>query len=350
MMNVIAIDVASEVSSVCILDRKDRKRLEEVPTRIRDLRRIISEVPRPRQVVFEEGTQAAWLWSELHRICDDILVCDPRQVSLIPKKFKSDRNDAKYLARLAQCGLLKRVWHGGKELQGLREAVRTYQSFTEESVRLKNQIKAVFRGCGIAVGDKAYSPKSRKEVVAGLKFEIQRERVLRLGAVLDEAMKHRAAAFKTMVRYARRNPMYKPLRQIDGIGPVFASMFISEVGDPWRFRSRAQLWSYAGLAITTFDSSQFELKDGRTVRKCRVAKTRGLVRTYNRTLKYVLKQAAMTLSRTKWSTQYRLLLGRSKNANNAQLTLARKLATVMLHIAKTGQQYDVAKVFKAQQV
>lgn len=348
MMNIIAIDVASEVSSVCVMGNNRRVRMEErIPTRIGTFKELIRGVPRPRQVVFEEGTQAAWLWSELHGVCDDIFVCDPRQNRELSGQFKSDENDARNLALRAQGNLLKRVWHGGQELQSLREAVRMYQCFTEESVRLKNQMRAVFRGCGVAVGQRAYSIKSRKKIVVGLRLAVQRERVLRLGAVLDEVTAQRARALKTMTTLARKNKMYKPLRKIDGIGPIFSSMFISEVGDPFRFRTRAQLWSYAGLAIMTYESSEFELKSGRIVRKSRAAKTRGLVRTYNRTLKYVLKQAAMTLSRTKWSTQYRSLLGRTKNSSNAQLTLARKLASVMLYIAKTGEQYDIAKVFKA---
>ena len=73
-----------------------------------------------------------------------------------------------------------------------------------------------------------------------------------------------------------------------------------------------------------------------------------MIKAYNRTLKYLLKQAAMTLSRTKWAPQYKLLLVHSKNKNNALLTLARKLAAVMLHIAKTGEKYEITKVFKAQ--
>lgn len=349
MMNIIAIDVASEVSSVCILSANGKIRLEEhIPTRIPELRRIINGTARPRQVVFEEGTQAAWLWSELQGVCDDILVCDPRQNSELSGQFKSDENDARNLAKRAQGKLLKRVWHGGKELQSLRESVRTYQSLTEECVRLKNQLKAVFRGRGIVVGRKAYSLSSRQKVIQHLPLPAQRERVLRIGAILDEVATQREKALKTMVNYARRSAMYKSLRNVDGIGPIFTSMFIAEVGDPHRFRTRAQLWSYAGLAVMTHESSQFELKDGCVVRKSRAIRTRGLVRTYNRTLKYVLKQAAMTLSRTKWSTQYRSLLARSKNRNNAQLTLARKLANVMLRIAKTGEEYDITKVFKAQ--
>jgi len=350
MMNIIAIDVASEVSSVCILSRSGKVQFEDrVPTKISALKRVLKEVARPRQVVFEEGTQASWLWSELQGVCDDVFVCDPRQNRNLSGQFKSDRNDARNLALQAKSDNLKRVWHGGQELQSLKESVRAYQCLTEANTRLKNQLKAVFRGCGVAVGQQAYATKSREKVIRELRFSAQRERVLRLAAVLDEVTVQRAEALKTMVKYARKNKMYKPLRQIDGIGPIFSAMFISEVGDPRRFRTRSQFWSYAGLAIMTDDTAEYEIKkNGRIVRKDRAAKTRGLVRAYNRTLKYVLKQAAMTLSRSKWRTQYTALLGRSKNANNAQLTLARKLACVMLHIAKTEEKYDVAKVFKAQ--
>jgi transposase len=347
-MNIIAIDVSSEVSSVCVLGINQRVRLEDqVPTRIASLKKLIKSVPRPRQVVFEEGTQAAWLWSELQGMCDDILVCDPRQNRELSGQFKTDKNDARNLALRAQGNLLKRVWHGGKELQSLREAVRTYQCLTEQSTRLKNQLKAVFRGCGVATGSKAYSAKTRTKIVQDLRLAAQRERVLRLGAVLDEVTIQRAKALKTMIAYARKNSMYKAIRKIDGIGPIFTSMFVSEVGDPRRFRTRSQFWSYAGLAIMTDDTAEFELKNGRVVRKSRDTRTRGLVRAYNRTLKYVFKQATLTLTRTKWAMQYRSLLERTKNPNNAQLTLARKLASIMLHIAKSGENYDLAKVFKA---
>lgn len=350
-MNIIGIDVGSEVSSVCILGINGKVRREElVATQISKLKKLIKEVPHPRQVVFEEGTQAAWLWSELECICDDVLVCDPRQSSKLAGQFKTDQNDARSLSRLAFAKVLKRVWHGGKELQALKEAVRAYQNLTEQSTRLKNQLKAVFRGRGIRVGKKAYSGIGRKKVIKDLPLLAQRERVMSLGIVLDVVAEQRAKALKVMVKQARRNKMYKSLRKIDGIGPIFSAMFIGEIGDPKRFRTREQLWSYAGLAVATYESSEFELRGDRTVRKSRAVKTRGLVRSYNRTLKGVFKQAALTLSRTKWKTQFVKLLGRSKNANNALLTLARKHACVMLHIAKTGEKYDIAKVFKAQQV
>ncbi len=347
-MSIIAIDIGSEVSSVCVRGKNGEIRQEmAVATQISKFKAIIKGTVRPWNVVFEEGTQAAWLWSELEPICDDVFVCDPRRASKLGSQFKNDKNDARNLSQLALSNSLKRVWHGGKELQVLKEAVRAYQNLTEQSTRTKNQIKAVFRGRGIKIGVSAYDPTSRSAAIKRLPLAIQRERVNHLGQLLDMITAKRAEALKTMIQEGRQNKMYKALRNIDGLGPIFSACVIAEIGDPHRFRTRQQLWSYAGLAVATYESSEFELRGDRAVRKVRAVKTRGLVRAYNRTLKGVFKQAAKTLSRTKWKTQYMELLARSKNGNNALLTLARKHAAVVLSIAKTGEKYDLAKVFKA---
>ena len=63
MMNIIAFDIASEVSTVCILSKSGKiVKEDKIPTKIVEFRRVIKSVARPRKVVFEEGTQAAWLW------------------------------------------------------------------------------------------------------------------------------------------------------------------------------------------------------------------------------------------------------------------------------------------------
>jgi hypothetical protein len=115
-------------------------------------------------VVFEECSQAAWLWSELQGDADDVFVCDPRKDSGLRGVKKSDKHDARSQAERALSGSLHRVWHGGEDLQKLRYAVQHYQSLTEQMIRLKNQFKSVFRCRGIRTGAGAYSPKRRKEL------------------------------------------------------------------------------------------------------------------------------------------------------------------------------------------
>lgn len=347
MNNIIAFDVASEVTYVHAINQKGKLIIEcAVPTQIPDLEAVIRKIPKQRTLVFEEGCQASWLWSELSPFCNDVIVCDPRANKLGLQK--SDRIDARKLAELARLGALKRVWHGGKELQGLRQMVLLYLSLTKHSTRLKNQIKTVFRSVGISGGSKAYIAETRTEAISKLPNKACKLRVEQLSCLLDEASEQRAKALKLMIKSARQFPRYKELRTIDGIGPKFSAFILAVIGDARRFRTRKQLWAYSGLAVTTHSSGEYEVHRGSVRRKQKKTETRGLVRHYNHILKYVFKQVAMTLSRGKWKEQYSVLLSNSKNANNAQLTLARKIAAVVLHIIKTGEKYDLDKVFKKQ--
>ena len=347
-MNVIAFDVASEVTTVAVANPSGKLTFEcKVETSGRALREIVRKVPRPRQVVFEECTQSGWLWSILEPLSDDIIVCDPRKIRLT-KEQKSDVIDARTLAERARLGALTKVWHGGKELQELQCAVMLYRSLTKESTRLKNQLRSLFRSRGVTNGQRAYEPAARKAILKELPARPMRVAVTRFAAVLDVVSAERGAALRDLVKMARKHKLYRALRHVDGIGPVFAAVLTAEIGDPHRFRTRRQLWAYAGLAVTTFETGEYEVIGGTIIRKARKPRTRGLVKAYNRNLKYVFKQAALTLSRTRWRPYYERLLERSKNASNAQLTIARKLAAVVLHVAKTGERYDVKKAFTMQ--
>jgi hypothetical protein len=61
---------------------------------------------------------------------------------------------------------------------------------------------------------------------------------------------------------------------------------------PWRFRTKRNLWAYAGLAVVTHSSADYLIVSGRPVRRCRPPLTRGLNRNYNQILKNVFKGAA----------------------------------------------------------
>jgi hypothetical protein len=61
---------------------------------------------------------------------------------------------------------------------------------------------------------------------------------------------------------------------------------------PWRFRTKRNLWAYAGLAVVTETSAEHEFVAGRPVRKRRKPLTRGLNQNHNRFLKNVFKSTA----------------------------------------------------------
>jgi transposase len=348
-MNIIALDIASEVTAACIMNARGKVLREELlPTQIADLRALIGSVRSPRQVVFEQCEQAAWLWSSLEGWSEDVLICNPRENKRLSGEKKSDRSDALNLAEAARRQSLVRVWHGGEDQRKLKERWKQYQILTREQTRLKNQMKGVLRSRGVLATKRLYTMKTRESELSRVTGAVFQERVRQLGAVLDVLKREQRVALRELTREARKQAIYTALRTVPAIGPVFAALFLAEVGCPGRFRGRRQFFSYCGLAVSTFESGEYEVRGGRIVRKLRAVRTRGLVNSFNRPLKTLFKQTAMTLSRTTWKPYYLRILENSKCKEHAQLTLARRLASIMLRIAKTGEPYDVAKAFSAQ--
>lgn len=347
MRHFIGIDVASEVSSILVMNRSGKVVMNtRVSTSERNLLELVRSVKGPKQVVFEECGQAAWLYAVLEPISDDVFVCNPKKNRDLSGHCKDDDRDALNLAERARLGALSRVWHGGKSLQALRERLRDYQVLTSDSTALKNRIKAVFRNRGISIGDKAYNKSSRLESVRRLPNEALRNRVQHLGNVLDVVTEQRLDARLELVKTAKKNEAFSCLVSIPRIGDILASTILAEVGTPHRFRTRNQFWSYVGLAITTFETGQYFTDErGLVKRKDKKSKTRGLVRQYNRSLKFAFKHISMDLSRNEWKEEFQRLERAGVPVANARLTLARKAAAIALRLMKTGGAYDEALVF-----
>ena len=343
-MNTIALDIGSEVSAFCAVRQGGSVLLEQlVSTRIPALRAALRQVPSPKKLVFEECPQAAWLYAELRQEVDDILICDPRKVKRLSDGKKNDRNDARSLAELARIGVLSRVWHGGEELQKLREAVWHYNSLTQHSTRLKNQFKAILRAKGVSGGRNPYA--AQEALLKSVPSQC-RHQLLALAELIEVLMKRRKVALREMVSLARRHRCYVSLRTMPAVGPIFCASLLAIVGDPERFRTRRQFWAYGGLAILTDDTGEYRFRDGKFERKRERSNTRGLTNSFNRPLKHIFKQAAMTLSRTVWKDYYEITLKNSKNRNMALLTVARRFAAIVLQIMKKREAYDVAKAPK----
>ena len=114
------------------------------------------------EVTFEEGTHAAWLYDVLKRTKTKVIVCDPRKNRLLNDGSKSDKVDARKLAQLLRAGLLSPVYHGEHGVRDLKELVRSYEYLVEDSTRVMNRIKALYRSRAIACsGTDVYKQQQR---------------------------------------------------------------------------------------------------------------------------------------------------------------------------------------------
>ncbi len=299
-------------------------------------------------VAFEEGTQAQWLHDLLVPVVDQVVVCDRRGES--KRGNKADQIDADELSDLLRCGRLRPVYHGGAggpRRLTLQELAHNYQALVEDATRLMSRLKALFRARGIKTpGRQLYQRAGREEWLARLPNPGARFRAETLFAQLEPVQALRPAAKCAMVDEARRDPSWAVLRSIPFLGPVRVAQVLASAQTPWRFRTKRQLWAYAGLAVVTETTAQYEIRDARPVRRRRAPLARGLNRNHNRVLKNVFKGAATAAAAREGELRawYEARLTQGMRPEMARLTVARKLAALTLRLWKTGEAYDATKL------
>jgi len=296
-------------------------------------------------VAFEEGTQSQWLYDLIVPISDRVVVCDGRRVRR--EGNKGDRVDADRLSELLRLGGLRPVYHGSAHRADLKELTRAYRSLVEDSTRVMARIKALFRARAISTpGSAVYQAAGREAWLAELDGGGVRFRAEALYAELEVLRELRPKAKAAMIAEARRDPAWPVLRSIPFFGPVRVSLLLATIGNPWRFRTKRQLWAYSGLAVVTWSSADHTFASGQAVRRARAPLTRGLNRNHNHVLKDVFKGAATAAeSRPGPLQDFRdALVARGLREELARVTLARKLAAIVLRLWKKGERYDPAKL------
>lgn len=312
------------------------------PALIEQLRSIAGR----RHVCLEEGTQSAWLHEILSPHAEEVVVAMVSE----RRGQKNDEVDAYRLAEQLRTGTLERkVFKDEGTYKTLRELGKVHGMIVQDVVRLKNRIKNLFRARGIAVcGKGVYSAKEREAWLSKLP-ETMRGAATTLYAQLDAVEPLRRQAEKELVEESHRHSISHVLETCPGLGPIRVARLLAIVVSPMRFRTKRQFWSYCGLGIVMRSSSDWvKTKNGGWV-KADVQKTRGLNWNHNRTLKCVFKGAATSVITQKGlplNHYYQERLAAGIKPNLAKLTLARKIAGIVLSMWKSQKEYDATKHHK----
>jgi transposase len=141
----------------------------------------------------------------------------------------------------------------------------------------------------------------------------------------------------------------KLLRQIPSIGPIRAALLIALIQTPHRFRTKRPFWKYSGFAIEMHSSADYRSVKGELQKSKKQISVRGLNRDCNHDLKNLFKSAATIASVKPGPFQefYATLVAKGMRPEMARLTLARKIATIVLIVWKRGVSFD-AKYLKSQ--
>lgn len=250
MSRYVGIDLHRRRSVVVILDEDGRMlswvRVENSPLELAAA--VAAAGPAP-EVVLEATWGWYWAADVLAEMGCRVYLAHPLGVKGFEnRRVKNDQRDAVLLADLLRMGRLPESWIAPHDIRELRELVRFRHKLSRLRSGLKSQIHAVLGKEGViptlkqlwgpagetflnntALGD-PYQGKvdTLRDLIDHYDTEISR---------LDPMIHHRLGD----------DPGYWALQQLSGVGPVFAAVFVAEIGDIHRFAKPQQLCCWAGL-------------------------------------------------------------------------------------------------------
>jgi transposase len=210
---------------------------------------IASAGPNPHVVV--EATYG-WYWAgDVIEQCGATLhLAHPLGMKGITsnRRVKNDVRDAVLLADLLRLGSLPEAWIAPPAIRELRELVRYRTKLVNMRSSLKSQAHAVMAKEGVlpTLTD-MFGPAGQKALDAmplGRAYTIRMESLRDLMEAYDDQV---SMLEKEIHRQLKDHAGYRAIQAIDGVGRVFAAIFVAEIGDVHRFSGPEKLCSWAGL-------------------------------------------------------------------------------------------------------
>ncbi len=267
------------------------------PEAIRKLMRRLGEREALR-VCYEAGPCGYTLYWQLTRLGISCIVVAPTLVPVKPgDRVKTDRRDAKKLARSFRSGDLTPVWVPDAAHEALRDLVRAREAAKKDQRRARHRLQKFLlrHGHRPPAGTKAWTERYRRwlstvrfdapaqeatRVDYVAEVEHARDRVARLERALDEAIEATPADMRAVI---------DALQALRGIAKLAAATIVAEVGPLSRFDRPRQLMGYSG-AVSSEDSSGPRVHRG------------AITKTGNAHLRRIVVEAA-------WSYRHRPAIG-----------------------------------------
>ena len=194
-----------------------------------------------------------------------VVVVSPADTGIRQARAKTDRLDARTLARLLAAGELDGVWSPDEWTRGLRRRLARREQLVRARSRAKNEIHAVLVRRLVArppVSD-LFGVKGR-EWLRGLGLPLEEAETvaacLRHIEFLDSEI---AAVERQIAREALESPELRRLMTVPGVNVICAASFLAAVGDIRRFPTSRKLVGYLGLDPRVYQSGSSPAKGGR---------------------------------------------------------------------------------------
>jgi transposase len=293
------------------------------------LRAEIAKAGTNPRVVLEATYGWYWAADELAAAGAEVHLAHPLGVKAFAyRRVKDDVRDARDLADLLRMGRLAEAWIAPPAVRELREITRYRQKLVGLRTSCKDQVHAVLAKLGIPVTCTDLFGAWGTAWLDGLRLpQPYAGKVCSLRQLIGELDAEITMLTQVTADLLAGYRGYQVIQQLPGIGPVLAAVIVAEIGDVTRFKTPAQLASWAGLTPRHRESD--------------VKVIRGHVtKQGSRQLRWALVEA---VQRTPSGNRVReakdaIIARRGAQARNiAKVAAARQLLTLVFYGLRDGQ-------------
>ncbi len=337
---IIGIDAHKLSESVCVTDNEG-KIVEEyrMDNTEKEWNVFMGKYSKDSDVVVESSTTGKYVARMLRDNGFRIHLANPKALKIIFRSTKkTDKNDARNLAKIFRIGELPESYLPSREIDNIRSMIRYRRSLGEEVTAIKNRVHALLARNGLSVeasdifGKRAL--KKMLELSANLNETdgfILTDLISRFGSINKniETVQDRLASM------GKDNEYVKILMSIPGIDYYTALGIYSEIGDISRFPDADHLASYTGLVPKVDQSGS-------------VAIYGHVTKAGPSVLRFFIVNSVHTL--IKLSPTFRRLYKKMKKRigrNRSVVAIARKLAVTIYNMLAKKEEFVENHMFEA---
>jgi transposase len=357
IMRYVGMDVHAETIAIAVVEEDGTERVVgPIANRPEAIRTCLRKLGRAEELhcCYEAGPTGYVLYWQLRRMG---IACTVVAPTLIPTKagdrVKTDRRDARKLARYLRSGDLTAVWVPDEAHEALRDLVRARQAAKIDEKRARHRLQKFLlrHGQRPPEGVKAWRAPHRAwlhklqlddatlQVVLGEYFhEVvhSEQRVARLDTAIEQAVEEAPEQLRAVVA---------ALQGLRGVRKVTATAVVAEIGQFSRFAHPRQLMGYSGAVPSECSTGGPGKHQRGAITKAGNAHLRRLLGEaawcyrFRPAVRYPLKKRQQGLpaevSDISWKAQvrlcnrYRRMVARGKSKQKVVVAIARELLAFM---------------------
>jgi transposase len=327
----IGIDVHLSFCEVAICEEGKVRLAGRIPTNRAKLELFAESLDPTDQVALESTGPAMEIARILEPHVARVVVANAQDVRAISHaRVKSDRFDARTLARLLAADMLAPVWVPDPATQALRRRVARRAALVRQRARAKNEVHATLSRCllGRSPASDLFGAAGRRWLAAQRLLEAESETVAGCLHQIDFLDEEIAKIDRRLCEWALGSEEARRLLTIPGVGVAAAAALMAAIGDISRFDSSRKLVAYLGLDAKVRQSGDEAARGGRISK-------RG-----NSQARAVLVEAAWSAVRSPGPLRaFGERLRARKGSQVAAVAVARKIACLCWQLLSKEEDY-----------